>query len=60
MIILPKLPYAFNELEPIIDAQTVETHYTKHHQGYVNKLNELIAGTPFENTSLEDIIQAAD
>lgn len=38
---LPKLPYAFNELEPFIDAQTMEIHYTKHHQGYVNKLNEL-------------------
>lgn len=38
---LPKLPYAFNALEPFIDAQTMEIHYTKHHQGYVNKLNEL-------------------
>ena len=38
---LPKLSYAFNELEPFIDAQTMEVHYTKHHQGYVNKLNEL-------------------
>lgn len=38
---LPKLPYAFNALEPFIDAQTMEIHYTKHHQGYVNKLNEM-------------------
>ena len=38
---LPKLPYAYNALEPFIDAQTMEIHYTKHHQGYVNKLNEL-------------------
>jgi Fe-Mn family superoxide dismutase len=38
---LPKLPYAFDALEPYIDKQTMEIHYTKHHQGYVNKLNEL-------------------
>lgn len=39
--ILPKLPYAFDALEPYIDKQTMEIHYTKHHQGYVNKLNEI-------------------
>jgi len=39
--VLPKLPYAYNALEPFIDAQTMEIHYSKHHQGYVNKLNEL-------------------
>lgn len=38
---LPKLPYSYNALEPFIDAQTMEIHYSKHHQGYVNKLNEL-------------------
>jgi superoxide dismutase, Fe-Mn family len=38
---LPKLPYAYNALEPFIDAQTMEIHYTKHHQGYVTKLNEI-------------------
>ena len=38
---LPDLPYQFNELEPAIDSHTVEIHYTKHHQGYLNKLNEL-------------------
>ena len=48
MFVLSPLPYAFTALEPVIDAQTVELHYTKHHQGYVNKLNELIAGTPYE------------
>ena len=42
---LPKLPYAYNALEPFIDAQTMEIHYTKHHQGYVNKLNELKSTT---------------
>lgn len=44
VFVLPKLPYAFNALEPFIDAQTMEIHYTKHHQGYVNKLNELKPG----------------
>ena len=37
---LPKLPYAYNAMEPFIDAKTMEIHHTKHHQGYVNKLNE--------------------
>lgn len=41
---LPALPYAYNALVPYIDAQTMEIHYTKHHQTYVDKLNEAIAG----------------
>ena len=60
MIILAALPYATNALEPIVDTQTIELHYGKHHQWYVNKLNELIAGTPFEIKSLEDIIKTAE
>jgi Fe-Mn family superoxide dismutase len=60
MITLPLLPYDFTALEPVIDTKTVETHYTKHHQGYVNKLNELIAGTPFEEETLEEIIKVSD
>ena len=60
MIELAVLPYATNILEPIIDMQTVEIHYGKHHQWYVNKLNELIAWTPFEGKSLEDIIKSAE
>lgn len=60
MFTLPKLPYKANALEPVIDAQTVEIHYSKHHQGYVNKLNELVAGTPFEGKTLEEIIMTAD
>ena len=60
MFVLSPLPYAFTALEPVIDAQTVELHYTKHHQGYVNKLNELIAGTPYEWKSLEEIIKSSD
>ena len=60
MFKLSPLPYDFNALEPVIDAKTVEIHYTKHHQGYVNKLDELVMGTPFENKSLEEIIKTSD
>lgn len=60
MIILEKLPYEFGVLEPVIDARTVEIHYTKHHQWYVNKLNELVAGTDFENMSLENIVKKSE
>lgn len=60
MIELPLLPYATNALEPIIDQQTIELHYGKHHQWYVNKLNELIVGTPYEGKSLEEIIISAE
>ncbi len=60
MIELAPLPYTTNALEPIIDTQTVELHYGKHHQWYVNKLNELIAGTTHEVKSLEEIITSAE
>lgn len=60
MIELPKLPYEFNALEPYISARTVEFHYTKHHQGYVNKLNSLIEGTDFAKKSLEEIIMYSE
>ena len=53
---LPELPYAKNALEPHISAETIEYHYGKHHQAYVNNLNGLVAGTPGEESSLEDII----
>jgi len=56
---LPALPYAQNALEPNISAHTLEFHYGKHHQTYVNNLNNLIKGTEFENASLEDIIKKA-
>lgn len=52
---LPKLPYAFNALEPHIDARTMEIHHGKHHQAYVTNLNTAIAGTDAENKSIEDI-----
>lgn len=53
---LPALPYAYDALEPHIDARTMEIHYTKHHQAYVNNLNAALAGTEWENKSLEEIM----
>lgn len=57
---LPTLPYAQDALEPYISAETLEYHYGKHHQAYVNNLNNLIQGTEFANASLEDIIRKAE
>ncbi len=57
---LPKLPYAFNALEPNIDAETMEIHYTKHHQSYVDKLNKAIDGKPAAGYSLEKICSMAN
>lgn len=56
---LPALPYEKNALEPHISAETLEFHYGKHHQTYVDKLNGLVAGTDNESKSLEDIIKSA-
>jgi len=56
---LAKLPYEKNSLEPYITAETMNFHYDKHHSGYVDKLNKLIDGTPFEDHSLEQIIERA-
>src|ERR1700722_17400199 len=52
---LPKLPYPYDALEPYIDAQTMEIHYTKHHQAYITNLNKAIEGKPEDSMSLEDI-----
>ena len=52
---LPKLPYAYNALEPHIDARTMEIHHSKHHQAYVTNLNGAIAGSDAEKLSIEDI-----
>lgn len=57
---LMTLPYEYKELEPHISEETVTYHYGKHHLGYVNKLNILIAGTEYENKSLDYIVQHAD
>lgn len=58
--VLPKLPYSPEALEPHISKKTIEYHYGKHHMTYVQKLNDLIQGTSFEEMSLEDIIMKAD
>ncbi len=56
---LPELPFAMDSLEPFISKRTLEFHYGKHHQGYVNKLNNMVPGTEFEGLSLEEIIKKA-
>lgn len=53
----PALPYASDALEPYISTTTMEFHYGKHHKAYVDNLNKLIAGTPFADLSLEEIIK---
>ena len=57
---LPKLDYAYNALEPIIDAKTMEIHHTKHHQAYIDNLNKAIEGTNLEGKSIEEICKAAE
>jgi Fe-Mn family superoxide dismutase len=57
--VLPPLPYAENALDPVITANTIGFHYGKHHKGYVDTLNKLIAGTELVNLSLEQIIAAS-
>ncbi len=52
---LPDLPYAYDALEPHIDARTMEIHHSKHHQGYTNNLNNAITGTDMEGKSIEEI-----
>ena len=53
---LPALPYAYDALEPYIDAQTMEIHHTKHHQAYVNNVNAALTGSPLEDTPIEALI----
>lgn len=60
MFTLPALPYDFNALEPSINAHIMELHYTKHHQTYLNKLNEAISGTEWEQKTIEDILKNLD
>lgn len=55
---LPKLPYAYDALEPHIDAQTMEIHHSKHHNGYTTKLNAAIEGTEFAGKSIEEILKS--
>lgn len=57
---LPKLPYELDALAPQISKETMEYHYGKHHKAYVDKLNELVPGTKYENMDLEGIVKSAD
>ncbi|RZL43155.1 MAG: superoxide dismutase [Variovorax sp.] len=57
---LPKLPYAYDALEPHIDAQTMEIHYTKHHQTYVNNLNAALDGTEHADLPVEQLIAGVE
>ena len=56
MHVLPSLPYAENALEPVVSARTIGFHYGKHHRGYVDNLNKLVAGTEFAGQTLEKLI----
>ena len=55
-----ELPYATDALEPVISKQTVELHYGKHHQAYVDNLKKLVVGTEFENADLETVVKKSD
>ena len=55
---LSPLPYAEDALEPVISANTLQIHYGKHYQGYVDQLNKLVAGTPLADLSLEEVVLA--
>ena len=57
---LPELGYAYDALEPHIDARTMEIHHTKHHNGYTNKLNAAIEGSDLAGQSIEDILKGLD
>ncbi|WKK66072.1 superoxide dismutase [Lutimonas zeaxanthinifaciens] len=57
---LPTLPYAYDALEPHIDAMTMEIHHSKHHNGYTNNLNNAINGTDLEGKSIEEILENLD
>jgi Fe-Mn family superoxide dismutase len=57
---LPTLSYAYDALEPNIDAQTMEIHHIKHHQTYIDKLNAAIDGTERAETSLVELLQSVD
>ncbi len=59
-IVLPELPYSRNALEPYMSRETLDYHYGKHHKGYVEKVNALIAGTKFAEASLQELVLEAD
>ena len=57
---LPQLPYAYDALEPNIDKETMNIHHTKHHNTYVTNLNNAVAGTEFENKTIEELVSNLD
>lgn len=57
---LPPLPYAFNALEPHIDATTMEIHHDRHHKAYVDNANAALAGTAWENSTVEEVLTSLD
>ena len=54
---LPELGYSYDALEPHIDEKTMKIHHTKHHQGYVDKLNKAIEGTEYEDTEINELLK---
>jgi len=58
--VLPTLKYSYSDLEPNIDAKTMELHYTKHHQGYIDKLNKALEGTDYADQPLEQLVTKLD
>jgi Fe-Mn family superoxide dismutase len=57
---LPKLPWNEDALDPVISSRTIQLHHGKHHKAYVDKTNELVAGTPMADMPLEEVVRAAD
>lgn len=58
--VLPELPYPLDALEPMVSARTMDFHYNKHLKTYVENVNKLIVGTPFENSSMEEIVKTSE
>ena len=58
--ILPQLPYAYDALEPHVDAQTMEIHHSKHHQTYINNLNNAVKDTELEHVSAEELLSSIE